>query len=104
MEKQDKKQNPEDKPRFKGYTINELKYQRALATLRREYAKDKIGRSVHNLRNRSIFGSSGSGSKFRNAGNMVSKLLVGLNYADYAMLGFSLFGAGRKVWKLFRRK
>ena len=95
-----------EKPEFKGYTIAELRYQRALATLKREYAKEKIVNGIAKMRSRSIFGKSSSTKPgpYNSATSLVSKVLTGLNYADYAMLAFSLFGTGRKIWKFFRRK
>lgn len=88
---------------FKGFTLNELKYQRALTAVKKEYAREKMLRSINGLRNRSAFGEN-KFSKFKNAGGFLSRALTGLNYADYAMLGFSLFSTGRKIYDFFKRR
>lgn len=96
----------EDTNKFKGYSLSELRYQRAIAAVKKEYAKEKTFRTLRNIRSRSVFGSDKAG-KLRNAGNMISKIAGGLNYADYAMLGFSLFGTVRKfanVLGFFKKK
>lgn len=89
---------------FKGYTLSELRYQRALTALKREYAKEKVGKKVNHLRSRSVFGGSSKKNKLASATGMLSKAVSGLNYADYAMLGFSLFSSARKMIGMFKRK
>ncbi len=90
---------------FKGYTLEELRYQRALVTLRKEFCKAKLIKNVDRLRKTNPFSPSSAAeslpakSKF-----VVTKLLTGLNYLDYAVLGFSIFNSVRKVTSIFRRK
>lgn len=89
---------------FAGYTLNELKFQRALTAVRRQYAKEKTFRAINNIRKRSLFGNGNKGGKLKSATSLIQKAMIGFNYADYAMLGFSLFSTGKKIWNLFHRR
>lgn len=90
---------------FKGYTLEEIRYQRALVALQKEFCKTKILRNVHNLQKTNpLSPSSTVKSMPGKVGFVASKLLTGLNYLDYAMLGFSLFSSARKVYSFFHRK
>lgn len=93
--------------KFKGYSLEELRYQRALVMLQREFAKEKITTKMRRIANGKIL-SSGSatskGSGLMRAGSLASKILTGLNYADYVMIGFSAFGTIRKVVSFFTRR
>ena len=92
--------------KFKGYTLEELKYQRALTALRREFCKSKITSKVYSLRKHNPLSRDGE------AGNNVTgklsyflpKVISGMNYLDYALLGWSAFSSARKVFSFFRRK
>lgn len=91
--------------RFKGYSIEEIRYQRALVALQREFCKSKILHNVNGMKKKGFWGTvGGGGSKVSRMGGIASKLLTGLSYIDYAMLGMSLFGSGRKIYKFFKRK
>lgn len=94
--------NPE---KFKGYTLEEIRYQRALVALQKEFCKAKILRNVHSIQKTNPLTPSGAiKSMPGKIGFVASKLLTGLNYLDYAMLGFSLFRSARKVFSFFHRK
>lgn len=94
---------PESK--FKGYTLEEIRYQRALVSLQMEFCKTRLLRNVHNLQKRSPFSASSAATSLPGkVGFVASKLFAGLNYLDYAMIGFSLFGTVRKVFSFFRRR
>lgn len=89
----------------KGLTISEIRYQRALVALQKEFCKEKIGHSVRNLKNSSPFSKnyeakSGAGR----VGAIASRLLHGMNYLDYALIGFSVFSNVRKITSLFRKR
>lgn len=89
---------------FHGYTIEELRYQRALVALQKEFCKNKIFKNVNNLKKADLFAPvSGAGKFGAKSSSLVSKLLSGLNYLDYAMLGFSAFKSGRKIFRLFKK-
>jgi len=90
---------------FKGYTLEELKYQRALVTLQKEFCRTKLMRHVGNIqKSNPLSPSSAVSSLPGKVGFVASKVFSSLNYLDYAMLGFSLFGIVRKVTSVFRRK
>lgn len=107
---------------FKGYTMEELRYQKALALLRKEFCKSNVLESVDSLRHpfsdntKRIAGiatpvkatSSSSGSAIRQVGNVgklvLSSLLKGMKPLDYVMFGISLIGPTRKLIKSFRKK
>lgn len=89
--------------KFKGYTMDELRYQRAMTALQKEFAKQRISHRVRNLRNYSIFGKNSS-SKMTKIGNVATKLISGASYIDYAMIGYSLFNSGKKIFSIFSKK
>lgn len=95
--------NEVGKPEFKGYTLDELRYQRALHALKCEYSKENVIASINKLRQRSIFGRTKMGLKSKMP-SMMSKILSGLSYADYAMMGISIYSSARKVFSLFKKK
>lgn len=94
--------NPEVK--FKGYTLEEIRYQRALVTLQKEFCHTKIIRLSNNLKNTNPLKKSAPSSLPGKVGFMAGKLLTGLNYMDYIMLGFSVFGSVRKIFSFFKKK
>ncbi len=94
-----------DKKNFNGYTIEELRYQRALVALQKEFCKSKVLHKVERVKNRKLIGDdSSSGSKLFKVGSVASKLMRGLSYIDYAMIGMSLFGSGKKIYKFLKGK
>ena len=94
------------KKAFKGYTLEELRYQRALVALQKEFCKSKVLHKVERVKNRKLIGNNptSSPSKIAKVGSLAGKVLTGLNYLDYAMIGMSLFGSGKKIYKFFKRK
>ncbi|MCM1152845.1 MAG: hypothetical protein NC328_04230 [Muribaculum sp.] len=90
---------------FKGYSINELHYRRALVAMQKEIARDKVLTNVLKLQRHSPFSKDfgKDRGKFGKATMVVEKITNGLNYFDYAMLGYTLFNSGRKIWSFFRR-
>ena len=92
------------KKEFKGYTIEELRYQRALVALQKEFCKSKVLHKVDRVKSRKLMGDDDGSSKIAKFGSLAGKLLVGLNYLDYAMIGMSLFGSGKKIYKFIKGK
>lgn len=94
-----------EKKDFKGYTIEELRYQRALVALQKEFCKSRVLHKVEKVKHRKLFGDDSSGgSKIVKYSSLASKLFRGLNYLDYAMIGMSLFGSGKKIYKFIKGK
>lgn len=89
---------------FKGYTIEELRYQRALVALQKEFCKAKVIRQIDKIRNPNGEAGESKTSKLARIAGIGGKLLLGLNYLDYAMIGMSLFGSGRKIYNFFKGK
>lgn len=93
---------PENK--FKGYTIEEIRFQRALVAMEADFCKTKIFKSLNNLKKINPMTATGSSSLTGQAGNIALKLVNGLNYMDYILLGWSVFSGARKVFSFFRGK
>lgn len=97
-------ESTDDKP-FKGYTIEELKYRRAMMALRKEFAKEQIQKSIIQiLPKKKQDNLPILGSKFALARSVASKVFSNLNLLDYAMVGMSIFGTAKKAYNLFKKK
>lgn len=75
---------------WKGYTLDELRYQRAYTLARLEIEKERISSGFKHLYS-STPGNMGSG--------IMKKMIGGLNYVDYALIAFKL---GKRIYKMFR--
>lgn len=84
---------------FKGYSMSELRYQRALTALQMEFCKSKISGNCDKVKKFRFLPSPSSANA-----SWVGKFLTGLSYTDYALLGFSTFSTIRKVLRFFRKK
>lgn len=89
---------------FNGYTIEELRYQRAIIALRKEFCKANLVQSVHQLRPKRKEKNGSFSSKFSLAAKIASKVFANLNVLDYVMMGMSIFGTAKKGYKLIRGK
>lgn len=89
---------------FKGYTIEEIRFQRALVAMEVEFSKTKLLKSWNNLQKFNPLAPGGSSSITGKAGSLALKLVNGLSYMDYIMLGWSVFSGARKVFSFFKRK
>lgn len=89
----------------KGMTIGEIRYQRALVALQKEFCKEKVEHSIRNLKNTSPFSKNyASSSAGGRVGAIAGKLLNGVSYLDYAVIGFSVFKNVRKIMSIFKKK
>lgn len=89
---------------FKGYTLNELRYQQALLLVKREFLKEKALKQTRQLRNDLPIVNGKSPLSSISPTGLVGKVIRGLSFADYLMLGFSVFTTGKKMFSLFKRK
>ena len=96
--------SPAEEENFKGYTLDELRYQRALIMLKREFLKEKAVQQTQSLRKRIPVINGKSPLSGMSPQSMVGRVIRGLNYADYIMLGISAFTAGKKIFSLFKKK
>ncbi len=91
---------PTEQP-FKGYTLDELRYQRALVLLKKEFSKQQLTESFKQIKANSPLvafnGTKGTKS------SIVGKILKSLDYMDYAMMGYSLFKSIRKFTSKFKK-
>lgn len=89
---------------FKGYTMEELRYQRALLLVKREFLRDKALKETKKIKEQiPVINGQSSMSGLTTKG-VVSKIVKGLDFADYLMLGFQALRIGKKVGTLFKRK
>lgn len=94
----------DEKPSFPGYTLDDIRYRRAVIALKKEFAREKIVEDLNEIRHWNPFSQNGKAKKMSKAGTIARKLIGGLNYLDYAMIGFSLFTSARKVAGFFKPK
>ena len=94
-----------DITKFKGYALEDIRYQRALVALRKEFCKTRVIHATKRLsRHNPLNPQSSKASTIGKVGSIAGKLLGGLSYLDYALVGFSPFNSGRKVFSLFKRR
>lgn len=93
-------------PKFKGYSIEDLRYRRALVALQKEFAKSKILTKSRQISRHSPFSKNFASDRgvAGKAGAIAGKLLTGLNYLDYLMLGFTVFNSSKKIFGFFKKK
>lgn len=92
--------------KFKGYSLEDLRYHRALVALQKEFAKNKVLGTTRKIQRHSPF-SKDFGADKSTAGKfgaLAGKLVTGLNYLDYAMIGVTLFNSTRKIFSIFHKK
>ena len=87
---------------FKGYTIEEIRFQRKIVSKEIEFCKIKFFNSLENIQNSNPFMPGNSSSITSRAGNMALKMFKGLNYLDYVLIGFSVFKGTRKIFSFFK--
>lgn len=87
---------------FKGYTIEEIRFQRALVAMEADFCKTKIQRSISNIQESNPFIPGNKSSLPGKAGAIALKMINGLNYLDYILLGVSLFKGSKKVFSMLR--
>lgn len=88
---------------FKGYTLDELKYQRGLVLLKKTFLKEKLIADADEMRQRIPFASKDKNGMPKVKG-VIGKIITGMDYMDYVLLGVSLFSTGKKIFSFFRRK
>lgn len=88
---------------FKGYTMEELRYRRALLLLKKEFLKEKAIAEVLSVKE-NIPIVNGKSPLTGTPNGIIGKLLKGLSFADYVMLGFQVVKIGGKLKNLFKKK
>lgn len=92
--------------KIKGWTLREVRHRRALVLLQKEFCKEKVSYDLLKIRNSSPFSKNFSGrtKPLGRAGAIASRLIQGMNYVDYALIGYSMFSNVRKLTSIFRKK
>lgn len=88
-----------EQPDFKGYTLAELRYRRALVVIKREYMREKALKDVTKIKQQLPF----VGGHSQHNGIM-GKLMRGLSFADYFILGLQALRIGKKIGSRFKKK
>lgn len=93
---------------FRGYTMEELRYQRAMMALRKEFCKSKVlnrvDRLAHPAKEKEPKNLPGILGKVGNAFGTIGKFIPHLSVLEYASLGISAIGTGRKIYKSISNK
>lgn len=89
---------------FKGYTIEEIRFKRALVAMEADFCKTKMIKSWGNIQEANPLTGGNKTSFTGKAGAIAMKMVSGLNYLDYILLGVSVFKGTRKMISLFRGK
>lgn len=89
---------------FKGYTIEEIRFQRALVAMEADFCKTKILKSWDNIQGANPLNPTHKSTLPTKAGSLALKMFQGLNYVDYVLLGLSIFKGSKKLFSIFRRK
>lgn len=92
--------------KIKGLTIREIRHRRALVLLQKEFCKEKMQYNALKLKNSSPFSKdySGKAKPLGRASGIASRFIKGMNYVDYAMIGYSIFTHVRKIASIFKKK
>lgn len=87
--------------KFKGYTIEELRYQKVLTLVRMEYVKEKIDSEFQGVKTR--LNPSNKSGKW-SIMSLTGKAAKALSFIDYITIGLSLYKSAHKIFSLFKRK
>ena len=94
----------EPEKEFKGYTIEEIRFKRALVAMEADFCKTKINKSWTNIQNANPLMPGNKTTFTGKAGSIALKMVNGLNYLDYVLIGLSVFKGAKKVVSLFKGK
>ncbi len=83
---------PHETESWNGYTLDELRYQRAYTSARMEIQRAELQRNISN------FSLTGSGTNPN--GGILGKMFNSLGYIDIGIFAFKM---GRRIFKIFRR-
>lgn len=91
---------------IKGLTIREIRYQRALVALQKEFCREKMNSDFLKLKSSSPFSSDykDKSKPLGRAAGIAGKIMGGLNYLDYALIGFTAFSNVKKILGFFKKK
>ena len=90
-------------PEFKGYNMAELRYQLAILSVKKEFMKEKAIGQTEKIRKSIPVINGKSPISAISAHGIVGKLVKGLNFTDYILLGIQALMIGKKITSIFRR-
>lgn len=102
--KKNKKESDHLEDDFKGYTMEELRYQRALLALKKEYVKEKALHSTMEIKEQIPILNGNSPAFSLKSHGLAGKILRGLDFADYIVLGMQGIKIGKKIGSFFKKK
>ncbi len=86
---------PHNNPEWNGYTLDELRYQKALSAARLELQKERMMAQVQKMRETvSLVPSSG----------IIGRMFSSLNYVDYGLIAFRIIKRVTGLVRKFRHK
>ena len=85
-----------NEPEWQGYSLNDLRYQRAVTLARLEIAKEKLVMQGEDIRSGAMSGTGVRG--------LLGKVMSNLSYLDYILLAFRMGRTISRAFKGFRRK
>ncbi|MCM1005330.1 MAG: hypothetical protein NC402_03430 [Prevotella sp.] len=95
----------EEPVKKQGYGIDQLRYRIALATLQKDFCKEKLINTCHTTLSRAAWSKkSGGGGAGGFVSPVVGTILKGLSYSDYIMMGLSVFKTTKNVFSFFKKK
>ena len=83
--------------KWKGYTLADLRYQRAITHVRMEMERERLANSM------TRFSDMKGKLNFPGGNGLLQKVLAGFSVLDYALLAMSTVRQIRKVYKFFKR-
>lgn len=89
---------------FKGYTIEEIRFRRALVAMEVEFCKTRMARTWNNIQQSNPLMPGNKASLPGKAGALALRMVNGLNYLDYLLIGMSAYKGVRKFLTFFRRR
>lgn len=88
----------------RGCSIDELRYRLALTTLQKEFCKEKLINTFNATIDSSPLSKKGSNSGGGMPYSLIGKIMKGLSYADYVLMGLSVFKTAKSVMTFFKSK
>lgn len=106
MEEKEKKAKTaaHKEPAFEGYTMEELRYQLALTALKKEYLKEKATDTVSAIKKQLPLVNGNSTLPAKATKGLFGKIMRGLDFADYLIIGFQGVRIFKRLGTIFRRK
>lgn len=89
---------------FKGYTIDELRYQRALVALKKEFLKERVIKNTDNIKSQIPIVNGKMPISKGTSNGIFGKIMKGLDFADYLIIGMQAIKIGKKIGKIFKKK